>query len=220
MDWLGARQGTIEKALARKYLRPEVNPGKLALFDLSSSWVTATLNPLAAHGYSTGKKRGVEQIEYGMLATRAGIPVAVRVLPGNTADTTAFIGIAAEIQALAQVEDMVRVGGRGMITSARIDALKETTLGWVSPPLAALRKRKREGLLSVTEERLKTFQKAVAAGRNNMAKHFILTITDTTLSWERIPETIAREAELDGIYVIRTSVDADTMEASACSPAT
>ncbi len=37
MDWLLARQPIIEKALARAYLRPEVNPEKLALFDLSSS---------------------------------------------------------------------------------------------------------------------------------------------------------------------------------------
>ena len=72
-----------------------MNPGKLALFDLSSSWVTGTHNPLAAHGYSRDKKRGVEQIEYGMLATRAGIPVAVRVVPGNTVDPAAFIAIAA-----------------------------------------------------------------------------------------------------------------------------
>ncbi|NVM98115.1 IS1634 family transposase [Arthrobacter sp. SDTb3-6] len=276
MDWLGNRQGAIEKTLARQYLRPEVNPGKLALFDLSSSWVTGTRNLLAAHGYSRDKKRGVEQIEYGMLATRAGIPVAVRVVPGNTADPTAFIAIAKEIQDLAKVEDMVMVGDRGMITSARITALKKTTLGWVSalrntaiqalaqdhgplqmslldeqnlaeishpdyrgerliacynPPLAAMRKHKREELLTVTEERLKTIQKAVTAGRlkdagktglrvgktlgkNNMAKHFTLTITDTTLAWERNPETIAREAELDGIYIIRTGVDTTTMDAA------
>ncbi|MEC5182555.1 IS1634 family transposase [Arthrobacter sp. CG_A4] len=276
MDWLGARQTQVEKSLARKYLRPEANPEKLALFDLSSSWVTGTRNPLAAHGYSRDKKRGVEQIEYGMLGTRAGIPIAVRVLPGNTADPTAFIGIAKEIQALAGVEDMVMVGDRGMITSARIQDLKKTTLGWVSalrntaiqalaedqgplqmslfdeqnlaeishpdypgerliacynPALAALRKHKREELLDVTEERLKTIQKAVAAGRlkdagktglrvgktlgaNNMAKHFTITITDTSLAWARNPESIAREADLDGIYVIRTSVNEDTMDAA------
>ena len=276
MDWLGNRQNTIEKALARKYLRPEVNPQKLALFDLSSSWVTGTHNPLAAFGYSRDKKRGVEQIEYGMLANRAGVPIAVRVFPGNTADPTAFISIAAEIQDLAKVDDMVMVGDRGMITSARIEALKETSLGWVSalrntaiqelaedqgplqmtlfdeqnlaeishpdypgerliacynPALAAMRKHKRAELLDATEERLKTIQKAVVAGRlkdagktglrvgktlgkNNMAKHFTLTITDTSLTWVRNPESIAREAELDGIYVIRTNVADTTMGAA------
>ncbi|WP_434616395.1 IS1634 family transposase [Arthrobacter sp. A5] len=276
MDWLYKRQGRIEKTLARKYLRTEQNPEKPALFDLSSSWVTGTHNPLAAHGYSRDKKRGVEQIEYGMLATRAGIPIAVRVVPGNTADPAAFIGIAAEIQALAGVDDMVMVGDRGMITSARIRELKKTSLGWVSalrnsaiqalaedqgplqmslfdeqnlaeishpdypgerliacynPPVAARRSRKREELLQVTEERLKVIQAAVSAGRltnagktgvrvgktvglNNMAKHFIITITDTTLSYARNPESIAREADLDGIYIIRTSVDADTMDAA------
>lgn len=80
MDWLHKRQGRIEKTLARKYLRTGQNPEKLALFDLSSSWVTGTHNPLAAHGYSRDKKPGVEQIEYGMLATRTGIPIAVRAI--------------------------------------------------------------------------------------------------------------------------------------------
>lgn len=276
MDWLGNRQNTIEKALAHKYLRPEANSDKLALFDLSSSWVTGTHNPLAAFGYSRDKKRGVKQIEYGMLATRAGVPIAVRVFPGNTADPTAFISIAAEIQDLAGVQDMVMVGDRGMITSARITALKDTTLGWVSalrntaiqelaedqgplqmslfdeqnlaeishpdypgerliacynPDLAGMRKHKRAELLDATEERLKTIQKAVIAGRlkdagktglrvgktlgkNNMAKHFTLTITDTSLTWVRNPESIDREAELDGIYVIRTNVPEDAMEAA------
>ncbi|MDJ0312567.1 hypothetical protein QMG25_04835 [Arthrobacter sp. H35-D1] len=107
----------------------------------------------------------------------------------------------------------------------------ERLIACYNPPLAALRKHICEELLNVTEERLKTIQKTVAAGQlknarktgtrvgttlgqNNMAKHFVLTITDTTLSWERNPDTIAREAELDGIYVIRTSVDAATMDAA------
>ena len=42
MDWLAARQEAIEKKLARKHLGPEANPKRLALFDLSSSWVTGT----------------------------------------------------------------------------------------------------------------------------------------------------------------------------------
>jgi hypothetical protein len=39
-----------------------------------------------------------------------------------------------------------------------------------------------------------------------MAKHFELTITDTSLAWRRKADAIAAEASLDGIYVIRTSV--------------
>ena len=40
MDWLVGRQDAIESKLAAKHLGPEVNPGRMALFDLTSSWVT------------------------------------------------------------------------------------------------------------------------------------------------------------------------------------
>ena len=40
MDWLAERQDTIEKKLAAKHLAPDVNPGRMALFDLTSAWVT------------------------------------------------------------------------------------------------------------------------------------------------------------------------------------
>ena len=59
MDWLAGRQESIEKKLARKFLNPEANPDRLALFDLSSSWVTGTHCELAARGYSRDGKKGV-----------------------------------------------------------------------------------------------------------------------------------------------------------------
>ena len=40
MDWLADRQEAVEKKLAGKHLEQEANPNRLALFDLSSSWVT------------------------------------------------------------------------------------------------------------------------------------------------------------------------------------
>src|SRR5438270_6434795 len=46
MDWLAARQDAIEKKLARRHLAPEANPARMALFDLSSSWLEGTHCPL------------------------------------------------------------------------------------------------------------------------------------------------------------------------------
>ncbi|MET1086637.1 MAG: hypothetical protein ABWY04_05900 [Arthrobacter sp.] len=40
-----------------RYLGPDANPGKLALFELSSSWVTGHHNPLTARGYARDRKR-------------------------------------------------------------------------------------------------------------------------------------------------------------------
>lgn len=277
MDWLAGRQEKIEKKLARRYLSEGPNPDRLALFDLSSSWVTGHHNPLAARGYSRDRKKGVEQIEYGMLASRDGVPIAVRVVPGNTADPTAFTAIAGDIKDLAGVEEMVMVGDRGMITSARIKALKKAgSLGWVTclrapaikalaaedgplqmslfdqqdlaeinhpdypgerliasrnPDLAAERARKRGELLAATENELATVTAAVTTGRltgagkigvkvgkiidkYKMAKHFDLSITEATLTYTRRQDQIDTETALDGIYVIRTSVPAEAMDAA------
>ena len=137
MDWLVDRQDGIEKQLAARHLDPSVNPGRMALFDLSSSWVTGRCCELAARGYSRDGKKGCEQIEYGILTDPAGRPVAVRVFPGNTADPTAFTEIVPVIRDKFALDKLVLVGDRGMITTARIAALRElndggTDFGWIT----------------------------------------------------------------------------------------
>ena len=49
-----------------------------------------------------------------------------------------------------------------------------------------------------------------------VAKHFELTITDNTFTFERLADSIAAEAALDGLYIIRTSVKAERMDAPTC----
>lgn len=275
MAWLQDRQDAIEKKLARKLLGPEANPDRLALFDLSSSWVTGEHCDLAARGYSRDGKKGLPQIEYGLLTDPAGRPVAVRVVPGNTADPTAFEQIAKEMKTTFGVTDMVMVGDRGMITSARIDQLRALGgLGWVTalrsvqisglmapdgpvsqslfdetnlveithpdypgerliacrnPALADKRAHKRAALLAATEASLSLISAAVTAGRltkagpigirvgkvvgrYNMNKHFILTINDGQFTFARNEVSISTEAQLDGIYIVRTSVPATSMD--------
>ncbi len=129
MDWLLDRKDDIEAELARRHL-PE---GGIAMFDLSSSWVEGTRCELAARGYSRDGKKGREQIEYGLLTDPEGRPVAVRVFPGNTADPTAFTEAVETVRGKFGISDLVMVGDRGMITSARIRALKEAGgLSWIT----------------------------------------------------------------------------------------
>jgi hypothetical protein len=134
MDWLGARQDRIEASLARRHLAPEANPSKMALFDLSSSWLEGRHCPLAARGYSRDGKKARLQIEYGLLTDPEGRPVAVRVLPGNTGDPAAFTEIVTVMRDKFHLARMVMVGDRGMITSARIGALRELDedYGWIT----------------------------------------------------------------------------------------
>jgi Transposase DDE domain len=278
MDWLQGRQDAIERKLARRHLAPASNPSRMALFDLSSSWLEGRCCPLGALGYSRDGKKGKVQIEYGLLTDPEGRPVAVRVFEGNTADPAAFTEILDAVHGEFGLRKMVMVGDRGMITSARITAVRELDgkYGWITalrapairklmaddgplqlslfdeqdlaeitspgfpgerlvacrnPALADERARKREELLAATEKALAPLTARVqsgkltgaaeigkkvgeAIGKYKMAKHFEVIITDTGLTIERKQDQIREEARLDGIYVIRTPVPAEDLDAA------
>jgi len=99
--------------------------------------------------------------------------------------------------------------------------------------LAKLRAHKRESLLQSTEALLAVIKASVDAGRltgqdkigvqvgkiinrHKVAKHFELRIGDAALGWARRHDAINAEAALDGLYVIRTSLDANRMDAPDC----
>jgi transposase len=99
--------------------------------------------------------------------------------------------------------------------------------------LAMLRAHKRESLLQATEAQLALIQASVDAGRltgqdkigvqvgkiinrHKVAKHFELSIGEAALGWSRRQDAIDAEAALDGLYVIRTSLDAKRMDAPSC----
>jgi hypothetical protein len=131
MDWLRGRQDAIEAELARRHL----TEGGMALFDLSSSWMEGTHCELAARGYSRDGKKGKTQIEYGLLTDAAARPVAIRAFAGNTADPTAFVEAVTVVRDKFGLQRLTMVGDRGMITSARIDAIKadqDSHLSWIT----------------------------------------------------------------------------------------
>jgi Transposase DDE domain len=133
MDWLGGRQDAIEATLARRHLAPGVNTARMALFDLTSAWVEGRHCTLAARGYSRDGKKGKAQIEYGLLTDPDGRPVAVRVFAGNTGDPDAFVQAVEVVREKFGLTQMVMVGDRGMITTARIDALQKLDgMGWLT----------------------------------------------------------------------------------------
>ena len=89
--------------------------------------------PLAARGYSRDGRKGKLQIEYGLLTDPSGLPVAVRVFPGNTGDPGAFTAIVKVVRDKFGLAQMVMVGDRGMITSARIQAMNQLEDGTQRP---------------------------------------------------------------------------------------
>jgi hypothetical protein len=103
-----------------------------------------------------------------------------------------------------------------------------------NPLLADERARKRTELLAATEADLAKISAATQRVRNplrgeqaialrvgrvierfHMGKHIELSITDNAFTWQRRHDVIAQEAALDGLYVIRTSVSAQQLDAAA-----
>lgn len=99
-----------------------------------------------------------------------------------------------------------------------------------NPVLARKRMRTRESMLEATEQELKKVHGMVERGRlkgrdkigvrvgrvfnkYKMAKHMVLDIGDDAFSFSRNEKNIAAEAALDGIYVIRTSLSEEKMDA-------
>jgi transposase len=101
-----------------------------------------------------------------------------------------------------------------------------------NPLLAEERARKRKELLAAAERKLDAVVQAVSRARRplqgsdriglrvgrdlkntKMQKHFELNITDNSFSYRRLDQQIAQEAALDGMYVVRTSLSAETLTA-------
>jgi Transposase DDE domain len=275
LDWLLERQARIENGLARRHLKD----GVLVLYDVSSSYFEGRCCPLAQHGYSRDHRGDRPQIVYGLLCTRDGLPVAVEVFDGNTADPATLTSQVSKLKQRFGLSRVVLVGDRGMLTSARIEAdLKPAGLDWISclrapaiqqlaaangplqlslfderdlaeisapeqfpgerlivcrnRDLAAERARKREELLVATERDLALIQARAARGtrtlrteaeiglavgavlnKRKVGKHFVIDIGAGHFGFRRDAEKIAEEARLDGLYVIRTSVPAEQLDA-------
>lgn len=272
MDWLLPRQSRIEQELAQRQL----SNGGLVLYDLTSTYFEGRHCPLGKLGHSRDDKSGKPQIVFGLLTNAKGGPVAVEVFAGNTADPKT---VAAQVHKLRRrfgLSDVVLVGDRGMITSARIreDLPAAHGIHWISalranqiqklatdgqlqmslfdqtdlaeiahpdfpgerliacfnPLLAEERSRKRADLLAATEKQLEKIAAAtqrakrplrgkqnigLRAGkilnRYKMGKHFQLRIEENSFHYERQTANLEREQSLDGIYVLRTSVNREAL---------
>src|SRR5271166_1656247 len=271
MDWMLERKEAIENALAERHLAN----GTLVLYDVSSAAFEGHTCPLGKIGHARDGVKGRLQIVYGLLCSTAGVPIAIEVFDGNTADPKT---LTAQIQKLKGRFGLARiclVGDRGMLTNARItDELRPAELDWITalrapqikalveaealqlslfdeqdlveisspdfpgerlvccrnPALAEQRTRKRQDLLAASENQLAPIAAATTRARRplrgqdkialragkvinhfKMAKHFHIDITDETFTFRRNEESIAAEAALDGIYVLRTSLPEATL---------
>jgi transposase len=129
MDWMLARQDTIEKSLAARHLAN----GTLVLYDVSSAAFEGRTCPLGAIGHARDGVKGRRQIVYGLLCSTAGVPIAIEVFDGNTADPKTLPAQITKLKKHFGLARICLVGDRGMLTSARItDELRPAGLDWIS----------------------------------------------------------------------------------------
>ncbi len=261
----------IEKKLAARHLDHDAH----ALYDLSSSYFEGVTCPLAAFGHNRDGKKGKRQVNYGLLTNAQGIPVAVLVYEGNTADPTTLLDQVQRVRQDFAIERFVLVGDRGMITQKQVNALQPLDgVEWITalrpeairtllndnvlqldlfderplfelshpdfpgerlvacrnPALAQRRDEKRRRLLAATVKELDTVCGMVQRGRlkgedkigvrvgkvvnkYKVAKHVLLDIGAAHFVYTLDEKHIAAEAALDGVYVIRTSLDKQRISA-------
>ncbi len=274
MDWLLARQARIESELALRQL----SEGTLVLYDLTSTYFEGRHCPLAKFGYSRDERRSNPQIVFGVLSNGEGCPVAVEVFEGNTGDPKTVAAQVNKLRERFQLQRLVLVGDRGMLTEKRIeeDLRPRAGLEWITalrapqiqklaqdgvlqmsrfderdlaevthpdypgerlivcrnPLLALERARKRRELIAAAEKKLNEIVMATQRKRqpvkgrerisylvgralagSHMEKYFRWEITTQGLHWERNQARIQRDADLDGVYVLRTSVAREHFDA-------
>lgn len=130
MDWLIQRQAAIETALAQRHL----GPSTLVLYDLTSTYFEGHHCPLARYGYSRDERRGNPQIVFGLLSNAEGCPVAVEVFAGDTGDPKTVAAQITKLRERFQLQSLVLVGDRGMLTQKQIqDQLRpHPGLEWIT----------------------------------------------------------------------------------------
>ena len=274
LDWVGREQPFIEAQLARRHLQD----GALLLYDVTSTYLEGRCCELAQHGYSRDHRGDRPQILSGLMCAADGCPVAVEVFEGNTADPLTLSSQIDKLKQRFQLQRVVMVGNRGLLTNARIEqtlrpassigsprcGLRRSssspsqagrcsprclmTATWrrspapiipanawclQNPLLAEERARKRAELLAVTENELARIAARVQRARSPLrgaaaigqAVGAVLgratwpsisrSVSPTIRSASPKPPSIAAEAALDGIYVVRTKLPAAQSDAGA-----
>ena len=197
MDWLLQRQHRIQGKLARRHFAD----GGLVLLDLSSSYFEGSACPLARFGHNRDGKKGKLQVNYGLLCEPQGPPVAVTVFEGNVGDPRTVMPAVRQLRQLFGLTRVVLVGDRGMLVQARIDEFRKLDgIDWITALRSgAIRKLERAGKLDRRDESLfEIVQHPGYPGERLVAC--------------RNP----RLAALDGVYVIRTSLEAEDLSAADC----
>jgi hypothetical protein len=212
MDWLLERQDRIEKTLARRHL-PAANSDApegdaFVFYDLSSSYFEGRKCPLGKLGYSRDGVRGKLQVNYGLICSPQGRPVAVMVHPGSASDQTTVPDAIRAVRERFAIDRVVFVGDRGMITQAHARSMVEQGVDFIS----ALKAPQIKALVAAGDLQLGLFDEV------NLAE-----ITSPRFPGERLvvcrnPAVAAQRARKRSELLAATEAELDKITASTTRP--
>jgi len=136
---------TIEEHL---WKHREKSP-RLYLYDITSTYFEGTGGSLGALGYSRDEKNGNPQVVIALAADERGLPVAIRILRGNTKDDTTVRDSVKQLQQKYKAEKVTLVMDRGMRGEANLEALQKSDFDYI---IALKHKEAREFLKTHNSE--------------------------------------------------------------------
>ncbi len=135
MDHLIAHKAEIEKGIFEK-VKKQIN-GKidLAFYDTTTLVYygddKAEYSELLDYGFSKARRSDLKQIVVGVLMSKEGLPLGHEVFSGNTNDVTCFKLIVEKMVREYEIDRIILVGDRGMISHKNIALLEEMKLEYI-----------------------------------------------------------------------------------------
>ena len=118
---------------------------RLYLYDITSTYFEGKGGRFAALGYSRDEKRSNPQLVLALVADQDGIPIALRILPGNTKDSSKVKDTICDLKNRFGAQKAVMIMDRGMNSEANLEKLQGDNLDYI---LALPHKQAREFLLT------------------------------------------------------------------------
>ena len=208
MDWLLERQERVEKTLARRHLPAGGGCDAFVLYDLSSSYLEGRKCPLGKLGYSRDGVKGKLQVNYGLICSPEGRPVAVSVHPGSAQDQTTVPDAISSVQERFGIDRVVFVGDRGMIIQAHAESMVKQGVDFIS----ALKAPQIKALVAAGDLQLGLFDQV------NLAEIASDRFPGERLIVCRNPAVAAQRARKRTELLAATERELDKITASTLSP--
>jgi transposase len=176
---------------------------RLYLYDITSTYFEGTGGRLGALGYSRDEKRGNPQVVIALAADERGLPVAIRILRGNTKDDTTVRGAVKQLQQKYMAEKVTLVMDRGMRGEANLEALQKSNFDYI---IALKHKEAREFLKTHNSElEWELFdQRSIAEWQEGDKRYVLCRNPETAKRDRKTREKILSRAEkrLDGLVTM------------------